>query len=206
MIRGYYFITDSRLSKKGNKNDVKNAIEAGVTIVQYRHKTNDTQRFLEEAKVLRELCRDITFIINDRVDIALAVDADGVHIGQEDISFQEARRSLGNNKIIGLTVHNPQEAIDAQEKGADYLGVSPIFETITKEDARKPLGVLVLRDIKKVCGIPIAAAGGITLENAKDVIEAGADAICAISAVVTKSDTKKEIERFQVLFSKTTLA
>lgn len=201
MIRGYYLITDSELSKKGNISDVKNALEANVKVVQYRSKLDDTEHILEEARVLKELCKDkAIFIINDRVDIALSVDADGVHLGQGDMPYETARDLLGKDKEIGVTVHNLQEAVLFEKKGADYLGVSPIFATSTKDDAGQPCGVEVIKEIRERCRIPLVAIGGIDLKNAKSAIDAGADAVCAISAVVTKDDVKNEILKFQRLF------
>jgi thiamine-phosphate pyrophosphorylase len=197
MLKGYYFITDSSLSRAGNLSDVKDAVAAGVKVVQYRAKYADTQKMYEEALRLRVICKKITFLINDRVDIALAVKADGVHLGSQDLSYKAARKLLGKNKIIGLTVHNLREAKKAQKLGADYLGLSPIFSTKTKKDAGRPAGIRLIKQIKKHVSIPIIAIGGINLANAPKVIHAGADGICAISAVVTKSDVKKQIKRFQ---------
>lgn len=201
MIKGYYFITDAGLSKNGNLSDVRNAVEAGVNIVQYRSSIGDPDAMLGEAKELRKVCKGRPlFIVNDMVSVAIAIDADGVHIGQGDMSYEEARGLLGKNKIIGVTVHDIKEAIAAEKKGADYLGVSPIFLTGTKEDAGKPCGTELIIEVKKNCNIPIVAIGGIDLDNAKQVIVAGADALCAISAVVTKDDVKGEIGKFQGLF------
>lgn len=199
-MKGYYFITDSGLSLKGNFSDVKNAIAAKVKIVQYRDKNSDTAKMYEEALVLRVLCKNIKFIINDRVDIALAVEADGAHLGREDLPYKQARRLLGKKKIIGITAHNLKEAKEAQSRGADYLGVSPIFSTSTKLDAGLPAGIKLIREIKKHVSIPIIAIGGINLSNAEEVIHAGADGLCAISAVVTRQDVKAEIEKFRKLF------
>lgn len=199
-MEGYYFITDSKLSRAGNISDVENAVAAGVEVVQYRNKEKSAKEMKDEALVLREICKDITFLINDRVDIALAVGADGVHLGNEDLSFSKARELLGNDKIIGLTVHSLKEALVAQDVGAGYLGVSPIFTTTTKPDAGTPSGVRLIREIKKHIAIPIIAIGGITLDNAPEVVRAGADGLCAISAVVTKPDVKVEIDKFQLLF------
>lgn len=202
MIKGYYFITDATSSKKGNINDIKNAIDAGVTVVQYRSKLNDAEQMIKEAKELKELCTGkALFIVNDRVGVALSVDADGVHLGQGDMHFDTARKILGKDKIIGITVHNIKEAMLAEKRGADYLGVSPIFLTTTKPDAGEPCDVGLISEIKKNCRIPVTALGGINLDNVKEVIDAGADAICAISAVVTKDNVKEEIEKFQKFFS-----
>ncbi|HDP16464.1 MAG TPA: thiamine phosphate synthase [Candidatus Omnitrophica bacterium] len=201
MIKGYYFITDADLSRKGNLDDVKNAVEAGASVVQYRSKLDDTEHMLEEARLLKEICNNkALFIINDRVGIALAVDADGVHLGQGDMPYETARGLLGKDKIIGVTAHDLGEAMLAEKKGADYLGVSPVFSTTTKEDAGSPCGTGLIREIKRHCNIPITAIGGITFDNALEVIQAGADAICAISSVVTKDDVRKEIEKFRGLF------
>lgn len=199
-MTGYYFITDAGLSRAGNIEDVKNAVKAGVKIVQYRNKDNTTAELCKEAAALRCVCKKVMLLINDRVDIALAVAADGVHLGQEDMPIKEARRLLGKKKIIGMTVHTVREAKEAQRLGADYLGVSPVFVTATKPDAGEPAGIGLIKRIKKEVGLPLVAIGGITLKNASPVIAAGADGVCAISAVVTKKDVKKEILKFQKLF------
>ena len=149
---------------------------------------------------MRQLCRHIRFLVNDRVDLALEVGADGVHLGQEDFSYYEARNLLGPDKIIGVTVHNVAEALAAQAAGADYLGVSPIFSTATKADAGAPTGVALLAEIRRQVSLPLVAIGGITLANAPAVIEAGADAVCAIAAVVTRPEVQAEIDKFQKLF------
>jgi thiamine-phosphate pyrophosphorylase len=265
-IQGYYFITDAALSKAGNISDIKNAVEAGVGVIQYRNKSGSTKEMIEEALKLKKLCQikndappltppqrggghdgvspsyeggvrggcnGAIFLINDRVDIAIAVNADGVHLGQDDMPYEIARKLLDGDKpstfeslntsqntikqsitkenldkdfkkvpgkIIGITVHNLDEAIAAEKMGADYLGVSPIFSTSTKKDAGKPCGVILIKEIKKVCKIPIVAIGGINYENAKEVIVAGADALCAMSAVVAKDNIQEEIKKFQKLF------
>jgi thiamine-phosphate pyrophosphorylase len=134
------------------------------------------------------------------VDVALAVDADGVHLGQEDLHYREARRLLGEKKIIGITVNTMEQAVEAARLGADYLGVSPIFATQTKPDAGEPAGLDLLREIRALVSLPLIAIGGITLDNAPDVIEAGADGVCAISAVVTQPDVGEAIAEFQKLF------
>ncbi len=199
---GYYFITDSGLSIAGNIADVKSAVSAGVSIVQYREKSMDSGALYDEALRLAEICRgtETTFIINDRIDIALAVDADGVHIGQSDIPYDVARRILGEQKIIGVTVHNIEEAVKAEREGADYLGVSPIFSTATKTDAGAPGGLELVSAVRRASKLPIIAIGGIDLSNAADVIAAGADMVCAISAVITKPYVVEEIRKFQGIF------
>lgn len=199
-MKGYYFITDSGLSRAGNLSDVLQAEACGVRIVQYRNKTADTLAMYEEAVRLREICRKALFLVNDRIDIALAAQADGVHLGQSDMPYRAARRLLGPEKVIGITVHNLAEALKAEEAGADYLGVSPIFATSTKSDAGKPSGIALIEEIRARVDIPLIAIGGINLANAPQVVEAGADGLCAISAVVAGDDVSTEIRKFQSLF------
>jgi len=199
-VKGYYFITDSKLSLAGNFNDVTMAVACGVGVVQYRNKNAKTREMYEEAVRLREICRDTLFLINDRVDIALAVNADGVHLGQSDMPCGVARKLLGEEKIIGITVHNLAEAVQAESIGADYLGVSPIFLTATKPDAGKPAGIFLIEEIRAIVDIPLIAIGGIDHSNAMDVIRAGADGLCAISSVVAREDVKAEIKKFQDSF------
>lgn len=204
MISGYYFITDEKLSKAGNVSDVKSAVSAGVKVVQYRNKCGSTKEMYDEAVKLKEICRkkNVIFLINDRIDIAIASDSDGVHIGQDDMPYSVARKILGKSKIIGVTVHNIKEAKVAEKLDVDYLGVSPVFSTGTKSDAGKPCGISLLKKIKSGINgtIPVVAIGGINLSNAGEVISAGADGLCAISATVTKNNVKKEIKKFQKLF------
>ncbi len=199
-MKGYYFITEAALSRAGNLSDVAAAVAAKVRVVQYREKQGLSSELVAEARQLRELCRHILFLVNDRVDLALEVGADGVHLGQEDLGYHEARKLMGPDKIIGVTVHNVDEALAAQAGGADYLGVSPIFSTATKADAGAPTGVALLNEIRRRVTLPLVAIGGITLANAPAVIAAGADAVCAISAVVTRPEVKAEIDKFQKLF------
>jgi thiamine-phosphate pyrophosphorylase len=199
-VKGYYFITDRTLSKNGNASDVRMADRSGVPFIQYREKNMASRKMYEEALALKALCTKSRFIVNDRLDIALAVDADGIHIGQEDIPPAIVRRLAGKRKIVGVSVTSVEEAIAAEEAGADYLGVSPIFATNTKADAGSPVGISLIIQIKKAVKLPVAAIGGITLANAKSVIEAGADMISAISAVVGADDVLSAIQQFEELF------
>jgi thiamine-phosphate pyrophosphorylase len=200
-MKGYYFITDTGLSRQGNISDVRNALTAGVRIVQYRAKEVGTRTLLAEAAELKLLCQGTLFLVNDRVDVALAVGADGVHLGQEDLPYETARALLGPDKIIGITVSSMEEALVAARQGADYLGVSPIFFTRTKSDVGLPTGLSLLREIRNAVSLPLAAIGGITLDNAAEIIAAGADMICAISEVVTHADVCARVEKFQKLFT-----
>lgn len=203
-MRGYYFITDSDLSVSGNVHDVKAALAAGVTVVQYREKNKSSAAMYSEASLLRDLCRlsGALFIVNDRIDIALAVDADGVHLGQDDMPYDAARRIMGREKIIGISVSTVEEALKAEDSGADYLGVGPVFATSTKSDAAVPCGLQVLSQIREKCSIPLVAIGGIDEYNAAGVIAAGADMVCALSAVVAHADVAGRIRIFSRLFDK----
>ena len=192
----YYFITDAKLSKKDIFSDVENAVHGGCSVVQYREKNKNTEEMIEEARRIKELCGNKAFfLINDQVDIALAADADGVHLGQADLDVKTARRILGK-KILGVTVHNLDEARRAAKEGADYLGVGPIFPTSTKPDAGRPCGTGLIEQIKEEINLPIVAIGGITKENTPQVIRAGANSVAAVSAVVCSDDVEREVRDF----------
>ena len=192
----YYFITDSQLSRKGNVSDVRSAVRAGCRIVQYREKAKDEQEMIQEASALKKLCGGgALFLINDHVNVALTVDADGVHLGQDDMDIKEARKILGK-KIIGITVHDVKEAIDAEDSGADYVGLSPVFSTGTKTDAGKPCGIDTVARVRSAVNIPIVALGGVNKKNAPAIIRAGANSVAAISAVLCADDVGMEVTEF----------
>ena len=193
----FYMVTDSGFSKNGIISDVNNAVKAGCNIVQYREKQKSTKEMIIEAKHLKQICNGkATFLINDRIDVALAVDADGVHIGKEDMPFVTVKKLLGKDKIIGMTVHNLEEAFEAEKLGIDYIGLAPIFETDTKKDAQKPCGIEMIKKIRKEVNLPIVAVGGIDKENVKEVIKAGADSAVSIKAVLISDDIHGEISDF----------
>jgi thiamine-phosphate pyrophosphorylase len=194
---GFYLVTDSGLSKKGTLSDVKDAVESGCRIVQYREKDKSTKEMVEEASEIKRICNDrAIFLVNDRIDVALAVDADGVHIGQDDMPVETARKLLGEDKIIGLSVNDREEAILAEKLGADYVGLGPIFDTATKKDAGDGIGPLKIREVKDAIKLPVVAIGGINKENCESVIQNGADSLVAISAVVCSDDVKRETKYF----------
>ena len=201
-MRGYYFITDAALSRAGNERDVENAVKAGVAAVQYRSKGGSARQMVEEAGRLRALCKDALFLVNDSIDEALADEADGVHIGQDDMPLPLARRLLGRTKTIGVTVHSVEEARAAQEEGTDYVAISPVFSTTTKSDAGKAVGLALVSKVKSLVTVPVIAIGGITLENVAEVIAAGADAVCAISCVVTARSVAAEVGKFNRAFQR----
>jgi thiamine-phosphate pyrophosphorylase len=193
----FYMVTDSTLSNNGITTDVENALRAGCKIVQYRDKSKSTNEMINEANLLKQLCNGkATFLINDRIDVALAVDADGVHIGQQDMPLIIVKKLLGKEKIIGITVHNIKEASEAERLGCDYIGIAPIFDTDTKKDALEPCGIEMIKKIREKVNLPIVAVGGIDKENVKDVIRAGADSAVSIKAVLDSNDTYREINDF----------
>ncbi len=193
-----YLITDSGLSRRGTVHDVERAVSAGCAVVQYREKNKSTREMVAEARALSALCAGrALFLVNDRLDVALASGADGVHIGQDDMPFSDARRLLGPDRIIGLTVHDLAEAEEAVRLGADYVGLSPIFATSTKKDAGRACGVERIAEVRRRISLPIVVVGGITRENAAETVRMGADAVAAISAVVCADDVAAEVRAFR---------
>lgn len=193
----FYLVTDSGLSKKGTLSDVKAAVKAGCKIVQYREKDKSTKEMICEASEIKKICGDkAIFLVNDRIDVALAVDADGVHIGQDDMPIELARKILGTEKIIGLSSRNKEEAVDAEKLGADYVGLGPIFDTTTKKDAGKGITLEKITEVKNAIKIPVVAIGGISKENCEIVIQGGADSLVSISAVLCSDNVEEEIKQF----------
>lgn len=187
-----YVITDERVGRgRSHLQIAEGAIRGGADAIQLRDKEASGGRLFGVALGLRRLTREtkIPFIVNDRLDVALAVDADGVHVGQDDLPASVARRILGPGKILGVSAETVEEALAAQKDGADYLGVGPVFEARgTKADAGAPLGLELIARIRKGCSLPIVAIGGINAENARSVREAGADAVAVISAIASADD------------------
>ncbi|NPV26002.1 MAG: thiamine phosphate synthase [Firmicutes bacterium] len=189
-----YVITDQQLSSpRSNREVITQALAGGATAVQLREKALPERQLWQQAVELREITAraGAAFIINDRVDLALAVDADGVHLGQDDLPAEVARKLLGPGKILGISVTSVAEALAAQAAGADYLGVGPIYPTTTKSDARDIVGLAGLKEIRQVVSLPLIAIGGINLTNIREVISAGADGIAVVSAIVTAPDIAK---------------
>jgi thiamine-phosphate pyrophosphorylase len=200
-----YLVTDAGLSRgRSHLRIVEAAIRGGVTIVQYREKNASTRRMIEEADALCRLCRGagVPFIVNDRLDVALAVDADGVHVGQDDLPAKLARRLLGRGKILGVSAGSVEEARQAVGDGADYIGASPVFSTPTKTDAPPPLGVEGLRRMAKAVELPVVAIGGITQANAAAMREAGAAGIAVVSALVGAEDVEAAARELRLVVEK----
>jgi thiamine-phosphate pyrophosphorylase len=192
---GICFITDRTYCDIPVYEMTAAVLEAGVTFIQYREKGETRRTIYQEALRLRELTRSFgaVLIINDHADIALAVDADGVHLGQEDLPLNEARRIMGG-KIIGISTHDLSQARHAEKGGADYIGFGPIFHTTTK-DAGAPKGTDSIRMIKGAVGIPLVAIGGISPDNAASVFEAGADA-AAVATAICRGDIRENAGKF----------
>ncbi len=187
-----YPITDTKLSGLLHVEQVRQLIEGGATLIQLREKDLNPREFYREAEVALKLARThgVRLIINDRVDIALALKADGTHLGQADLPPAEARTILGDEAIIGFSTHNIEQARAASTLPVDYLAVGPIFSTASKKAPDPVVGLSGLRDIRAVIDrLPIVAIGGITLANASEVLAAGADSVAMISGMLVNGNT-----------------
>lgn len=183
---------------------VAQALEAGVRLFQYRNKRGTRKNIYDTALRLAPLIREAggTLIINDHADIACSVDADGVHLGQDDLPIEYARKLLGKDKLIGISTHSAEQANAAEAAGADYVGFGPIFFTSTK-DAGTPQGLARIPVIRKAVAIPLLAIGGIHHSNAVEVIRAGADGVAVISAILGAADIKQAAKEMITLLRKT---
>ncbi len=186
-----YVIVDLSFARGRSLEEVISAvIQGGASIIQLREKRATTRQMIEMGRITKALCSKvgIPFIMNDRVDVALAIDADGVHLGPDDMPVKNARQLMGPNRIIGASAGTVAEALATKEEGADYLGVGAIYATASKADAGAPIGPAALGAIKKASMMPVVGIGGITETNAAAVIAAGADGVAVISAVVGAPD------------------
>ncbi|ABO66732.1 MULTISPECIES: thiamine phosphate synthase [Geobacillus] len=190
-----YFIMGSQNSERPAEDVLKEALDGGVTLFQFREKGSAALEGEEKealARQLQRLCRTygVPFIVNDDVELAIAIDADGVHVGQDDEDARRVREKIGD-KILGVSAHNVEEARAAIEAGADYIGVGPIYPTRSKDDANEAQGPGILRHLREQgITIPIVAIGGITADNTRAVIEAGADGVSVISAIASAPEPK----------------
>lgn len=191
-----YAVTDRHwLNGRTLYSVVKESLDGGVTFLQLREKELDEVHFLEEAKELQQLCREyqVPFIVNDNVDIAISMDADGVHVGQNDMEAGDVRAKLGPDKIIGVSAQTVEQAVLAEKHGADYLGVGAVFPTGSKEDA-DDVSYETLKAICEAVSIPVIAIGGITQENVKELAGSGICGIAVISAIYAQQDIRKASE------------
>ena len=197
-----YVIVDRTAAKNGDIAKIaEDALRGGADIIQLRDKSSDDGTLLRCAKRIRAIAGRYNrpFIVNNRADIARAVNADGVHLGQGDIPVEEARKILGN-KLIGVSTHSIAEARLAQKKGADYIGVGPVFKTPTKKGLH-PIGLSTLEKIRKTVKIPLFAIGGISLANIEDVKKRGADRIAVISAATKDKNVRRAVTRLKKVLS-----
>jgi thiamine-phosphate pyrophosphorylase len=178
------------------------AVRGGATMVQLREKNATTRAFVEEARALKAALvpLGVPLAINDRLDVALAVDADGLHVGQDDMPVEAARRLLGPGAFIGLSITAVEQALRPDAAAADYLGVGPIYAQQTKVDAAAPLGLDGLRRIRGLTGKPVVAIGGLTPDNSAPALAAGADGLAVVSAIVAAADPEAAARRFISLF------
>lgn len=191
-----YLVTDDGcLQGRALLDCVREALEGGVTLVQYRAKTASSAEMYNEALQLKALCDSfkVPLIINDRLDIAMAVGAAGVHLGQDDLPCAAARKILGEDYIIGVSAHNPAEAAEALQSGADYLGCGAVFGTATKADVKK-LGTEGLTAICREKGLPVVGIGGVTADNYREVRVAGADGAAIVSGILAQPDIRTTVE------------
>ena len=203
-----YFVTDRELSRdRSIEKVVVMAVKGGANVVQLREKDITTGEFVKIAKSLKNILAEfnVPLIINDRVDVALASDAEGVHIGQSDMNYSDARKIIGNAKIIGLSVENLEQAKEANNLDVDYIGLSPVFSTPTKTDINTQLGLEGVKEISKISKHKLVAIGGINKSNAKDLLEAGAHSLAVVSAICSQDNPEaaaKELSDIINLYTK----
>lgn len=195
-LSGLYVITEPAL--RDPVESVQQVLSAGARIIQLRNKQATTRQLVQTGQTLRRLTREYEalLIVNDRLNVALAIEADGVHLGQDDLPVPLARKIAGASLLIGVSAETVDEARQAEAEGANYLGVGPMFATATKPDAGTPVGPERLRAIKAAVSIPVFGIGGITLQNAAAVLQAGADGLCVISAIMGAPDPYTATRQF----------
>jgi thiamine-phosphate diphosphorylase len=195
-----YVITDSRQSRgRSHREIAEAAIRGGATAVQLRMKAEPARVVLDAAREIARICRaaGVTFIVNDRADVALIAQADGVHIGQDDLPVRDVRALMGSRALIGVSAATVEEGQAAEREGADYLGVGAVYATATKADAGAPVGLARLREIRRAVRLPLVGIGGITPDNAAAVIQAGASGVAVITAVTQADDMAAAVRRIR---------
>lgn len=197
-----YLVTDNSDDVEKFLNTIEEAIKGGTTVVQIREKTADTLDFYNLALKVKEITTkyDVPLIINDRVDVALAIDADGVHVGQSDMPCDVTRRLIGEDKILGVSAATVEEAQKAQTDGADYIGTGAVFPTQTKDDADS-VTKEELKEIVKSIDIPVVAIGGINLENASELKDTGIKGLSVVSAIMSSDNPKKSAQELLNIFN-----
>jgi thiamine-phosphate pyrophosphorylase len=198
-LSGLYVILDPSVCSDRSLTDVlKEAAAAGARLFQYRNKSASMKEAYAEALLLRNVALDagVTFIVNDRCDLALAVDADGVHLGQEDLPLDLARKVMGPDKLIGISTHNPDQVREADSGQPDYLGFGPIFKPGSKPDHDPVVGLEGLRAMRTLTSLPVFAIGGIQIDQAREVMRAGANGVAIISAILKAQDFRHAVKSF----------
>ncbi|HJJ39486.1 MAG TPA: thiamine phosphate synthase [Methanocorpusculum sp.] len=204
MIRGLYVVTDEVLSHgKSHAEIAAEAVSGGASIIQLRDKSASSLKLYSNAVKIAEICRGkAVFIVNDRIDAALASGADGVHLGQGDIPADIARKLCGKDFIIGVSVGSLAEAEKAVADGADYIAVSPVYATASKADAGAGHGLSLVREIRKAFpAVPLVGIGGLNRENAAEAVSAGLDSVAVVSAVVSAADIKSAARELSLIIS-----
>ncbi len=204
---GLYVILDPSVSSNSPLSDVlTQSAQAGAKIFQYRNKTASMKEAYEEALPLRKTAAELgaLFIVNDRCDLALAVDADGAHLGQEDLPYADARKVLGSDKWIGLSTHNADQVREAEQLKPDYIGFGPIFKPGSKQDHDPVVGIDGLRAIRSLTSLPVFAIGGIHAEQVGEVMRAGANGIAVVSAILKAPDISHAVKAFLAQMPKPT--
>ncbi|AFM41436.1 thiamine-phosphate diphosphorylase [Desulfosporosinus acidiphilus SJ4] len=202
---GIYALTSAPHSLGRSNIEVsKQILKSGVKILQYREKAKKPKAMYEECLILRKLTQeaDAIFIVNDFLDLALAVDADGVHVGQDDLPIDVVRKIVGPKRMIGLSTHSPHQAQAAVKNGADYIGVGPLYKTQTKTDVCDPVGLEYLRYVVENLDIPFVAIGGIKEHNLAEVIRNGAKTVALVTEIVGSEDIQGTISRINNIFNK----
>ncbi|WP_094184699.1 thiamine phosphate synthase [Acetivibrio straminisolvens] len=205
IMTGLYCITSEEHSKgRSNIEVVEKMIKAGIRIIQYREKKKSLLEKYNECQKIREmtLASNVTFIVNDNVDIAMMVRADGVHLGQDDLPIERVRELVGDEMIIGVSTHSPKQAEDAVKRGADYIGVGPLYRTYTKENVCEPVGLEYLDYVIKNIKLPYVAIGGIKEHNMDEVLARGAGCISMVTEIVGADDIEQKIGRVKSKFSR----
>jgi thiamine-phosphate pyrophosphorylase len=193
-----YVLTDRGLSKGRSEQEVvRAAIAGGATAIQLRWKIGSLREAIEVGRDLRQMCRDsgVMFVVNDRVDLAMMLEADAVHLGDEDLPVPEARGIVGDGMVIGYSPSTLVDALQGERLGADYLGVGPVYGTSTKSDAGEAVGTRRITAVCRSVSIPVVGIGGINAENARPVIDAGAVGVAVISSVVGAADIREATRR-----------
>jgi thiamine-phosphate pyrophosphorylase len=193
-----YVILDAALITSSEKDCAASLAEAGVRLLQYRNKSTSARQYLESSRALAEALRPkrVTFLVNDRPDVAFLAGASGVHVGQDDLDVEQARHVVGSNKLVGVSTHNLEQFECAAASSADYIAVGPVFSTSSKANPDPVVGVDFIRKVRSLTDKPIVAIGGITLEQAAPVIEAGADSVAVISGILSAPNPAQRARQY----------